>query len=98
MKNLNTNADKILLAAVELAKIDDYKTVSKYSVGLKAQVSPAMIPYYFGSVEGLWAAVMDYAVKNEIMSIVIRGCLNNIISAQELSPEIREKLNTYFTM
>jgi AcrR family transcriptional regulator len=93
----NPNANKILLAAVELAKWKDYKTISRHSVAKAAEVSPAMVQYYFDSMYGLWEAVIKYAIEHEILSIIARGYINNAIAPQELKWETRKKLNTYFT-
>jgi len=71
-----TPADRkaaILEAAVNLAELDGYRTLTIRSVARVACVSPALTSHYFYCTDDLLTAVMEEAVRRKVLSVVAEG-------------------------
>lgn len=65
--------DRILKAAVELAKAIGYQWITRDQVAEAAEVGGGTINNAFGSMIGLKRAVLSYAVEHEIVELVAQG-------------------------
>ena len=63
----------ILKAAVALAIRRDYREVTRDAVATHAGVAPRLVSYYFGDMGAMRSAVMEEAVRMEILPIIIHG-------------------------
>lgn len=63
----------ILGAAVTLARKKGIYNLTRIDVSSEAETSAGSINYHFETMDGLRDAVMEYAVKNEVLEIVAQG-------------------------
>lgn len=65
--------DRILTAAVELAKGIGYQWITRDQVAEAAEVSAGTVNNAYGSMVGLKRAVLRHAVDNAIVEIIAQG-------------------------
>lgn len=85
----------LVITAVELAWSSGYAIVTRYSVAKAAGVSDGAVQRYFRTTGLLKAAVMEYAIKQEIVEIVAQGLAVNDRHALQCSRELKEKAARY---
>ncbi len=72
---MNNQRVCILGAAVHLARRVGLYSIKRDDVAAEAEVSAGSINYHFQTMAGLRDAVMEYAVKNEVLEIVAHGIM-----------------------
>jgi AcrR family transcriptional regulator len=65
-----TSKPDILRAAVKLAKAHGLRNFSRSEVAEEAGVASATVSYHFGEMPKLRREVVEYAIKNEVLSIL----------------------------
>ena len=85
----------ILLKAVELAWTGSYCKLTRDSVAKAAGVSAGSVAKYFGTMGALKAAVMHFAIKQNIVEIVTQGLAVDDRHALQCSKELKEKAARY---
>lgn len=83
--------ERILLAAVEVARGDRYALMTAEEVSDKAKSSRGLITLYFGSMVGLRKEVMLRAVKLGIAEIVFQGLAVGCKIARSAPVELQAK-------
>lgn len=84
--------EKILLAAIEVSKNTGYKGITREKVAEEAGVSSALVATYFNRMVFLKSAVMEHAVKREIIEIVAQGVAHNDPFTLRLAPALKNKV------
>ncbi len=79
----------ILQAAVELARRDGYREVTRDRIAEAAGVSVGLVSRYFGNMNQLRIAIMRYAVKQSIPEIVAQGMAASDPQALNASAELK---------
>lgn len=88
---------KILNAAVSLARKQGLRSFSRDEVAALAGVGGATVTYHFGNMGDLLRAVVDYAISNEILSILTdaRADRNSADLFVRMSAELKDKVAAY---
>lgn len=86
--------EKVLAAAVALAKADDYQWITRRDVAKAAGVSVGSVSN-FGSIVDLKRAVLHYAVENCVVEIVAQGLAAKSPIAQAAPPEVKAAVAAY---
>jgi AcrR family transcriptional regulator len=88
---------KILSEAIELAKARGLRAFSRADVGTAAGVALATVSFHFGTMEGLRRAVVEFAIDNEVMPILVdaRADRNSGELYTRMSAELKEKVAAY---
>ena len=73
MKIIPNRDERILQAAVDLARVDGYQWITREAVANRAGVSPATINNVFDTMVGLKRAVLQTAVDTRDLTIVAQG-------------------------
>jgi AcrR family transcriptional regulator len=63
----------ILNAAVALAELDGYRTLTIQRVARITSMSPALVSSYYYSTDNLLNAVMEEAVRGKVLSVIAEG-------------------------
>lgn len=63
----------ILGAAVSLARKGGLAALTRLKVAHAAEAATGSISYHFGDMTGLRAAVVDYAIKHEIIEVLVQA-------------------------
>jgi AcrR family transcriptional regulator len=82
---------EILTAALDLACLTHYSTVTRDQVATAAGVSPAAVQYHFSTMTKLRGEVMRAAVKREVLLVVAQGLLAKNAHVVAISEELRAK-------
>lgn len=88
-KIIEDRDNRILNAAIELAKEDGYQWITRDAVAARAGVSPATINNVFGTMVDLKRAVLRAAVEREIVEIVAQGLADRHQIAQDAPSELK---------
>lgn len=81
----------VLDVAIELAKAKGYSVLTRDDVATGANVSPALISHYFGTIEELRIIVIKLAVKREVLEIVAQGLVREDPVAIQAPKELKYK-------
>jgi len=82
----------ILAAAVTLARRHGLFKFSRIEVAEEAEVGESTVSYHFGTMEKLRTAIVQYAVKNEILSILADARASRESVGVPMSEELRNKV------
>ncbi len=66
-------AQEIMDAAVKLAEVQGYRTVSRGQIADAAECAASLISHYFGDVPALRQAIMREAIEIENIEIILQG-------------------------
>lgn len=72
-KIIEDRDNRILNAAMDLAKDNGYQWITRDAVAELAGVSPATVSNVFGTMRGLKRAVLREAVKRADVAIILQG-------------------------
>ncbi len=88
--------EQILAIAMDKAKQLGYKQVTRCDIAITAGISPALISYYFKTVDLLHINIMMCAVRREIPEVVAQGLADKnpiaITAPRELKVKAAESL------
>lgn len=79
----------ILETAVDQARIHGYDKITRDGVAAAAGVGDGVVNHHYGTMANLKRAVLDYAVKNEILEIIAQGVAAKDIDG--ISPALRSR-------
>lgn len=71
----NERRQKILDAAMQIAKTEGFASLSRDGVAAKANAAAGSVNYCFDNMQGLKDAVMELAVKNEELTLIAQGII-----------------------
>lgn len=83
--------EQILAAAVELAKTDGYRKMTRDDIAKRAGVSTGLVTKYFSTMPALRRDVMRAAVRNNVAEVVAQGLANRCSHAMKASPELKKQ-------
>lgn len=89
VKVIEDRDERILEAAIELAKKDGYQWITRERVAAQAGVSPGTINTAYGTMPALKRAVLSAAVDRGIWEIVAQGLADRHQIVMDAPPEIR---------
>lgn len=81
----------ILSHAVDLATTGGFTRLTRDAVAKAANVSPALVTFYFWHVTELKRCVMEEAVNREVLSVIATGVVTGDPTALAASFELRQK-------
>lgn len=80
---MSNKREEILNTAVELARKEHFRKVSREAIAKRLNVSNTLISYYFKNKAELVNAIMEKAIKEEILEIICQGlAVQNKIAQQ----------------
>jgi AcrR family transcriptional regulator len=85
----------VLNKAIELAKTKGYNALTRDDVATGANVSPALISHYFGTIDQLRTVVLKLAIKREIPEIVAQGLVREDPIAVQAPKELKNRAVSY---
>jgi AcrR family transcriptional regulator len=88
-----TPADRqaaILQAAINLAELDGYRTLTIQRVARVASVSPALVSHYYWTRDIMLTAVMEEAVRREVLNVIAEGLAHRHPAAMAAPPELQQ--------
>ena len=90
-------AERIILAAKDIALKDGYKAVTREGVARVTGVSPALISHYMGSVGELQHRVIARAIADRDPRIVAQAMLDDhpLVRVQFIDDELRRVTQNY---
>ena len=80
----------ILEAAINLATADGYISLTRGAVASHAGISPALVTFYYLSTRLLLQAVMEEAVRREILPVIAEGLATRCPIALAAPPAVRQ--------
>ena len=89
--------EQILHAAIELASKVGYQVILRDEIAAIIGASPALISFHFATMEQLRSEVMRAAIEREILPIIAQGLSIGDKQTQNLKPELRQKVISFFT-
>lgn len=93
MVNVLENRDeRIINAAVSLAKINGYQWITRDEVARVAGVGTGTINSAYGGMVELKRAVLRHAVENEIVEIIAQGLADKHPIVAGISDELRSRV------
>lgn len=89
----------ILGAAVSVARKNGLHRLTRLDVATAAECSTGIVSHHFGDMDGLRAAVVDYAVQHEVIRILaqVRADLplSKYPSIRGMSEALKERVAAY---
>lgn len=90
-KPSNDRKSQLLEAALKIAKKIGYTKVTREAIAKDADVSPALVSFYFGSTPNMKRDIMRHAVKQGIVEIIAQGLADKNPYAAKAPPELKKK-------
>lgn len=87
----NQRKQLILTTAVKICERVDYSKLTSSQIADKLKISRSLINRYFGSIGKLRREVLKYAIKNEVLPIVVQGLINKDRLAKNAPFALKEK-------
>src|SRR5687768_11783402 len=88
--------DALLLAVIDVVAEKGLRGVTYRSVAMRAGVNHALVTHHFGSLEGLLAATMEWAVQRSIQETGLAGIADfddhfadSLIATVSAEPELQ---------
>lgn len=82
---------EILTAALSLASMTHYLTVTREQIATAAGVSPAAVQYHFKTMPQLRRQMMRAAVKRECLTVVAQGLLAKDPHVADIGADLRKR-------
>jgi AcrR family transcriptional regulator len=95
--NPDVRKELILDAAVQLSTRIGYNRITRDAVAELAHVSSSLLHAYFPRMESVRRAVMEVAIKREIVEIIAQGLALNDARARKINKTLRQKVMTYIS-
>jgi AcrR family transcriptional regulator len=87
----------ILLAAVRLASSQGLRGLKRREIAEAVGCAPGSVSWHFDSMEALRGAVIDYAVENEIIEVLVQARAERDPRLGRLSPALKERVANRIT-
>lgn len=94
-KTADTSKPAILSAAVSLARKRGLHSFSRLEVSEEAKVGESTVSYHFGTMPELRTAVVQYAVKHKILSILADARASRESTGVPMSEELKNQVAAY---
>lgn len=88
--NATRNA-RILAAALELAREDDYQFITRAAVAERAGVAEGTVNTAYGTMRDLKQAVLREAVSLEILPVIAKGLAYGSAITEGIDPELKRR-------
>lgn len=86
---------QVLDAAIELAITGGYQTITREKVAETANISEALVNWYFTTMDQLKELVVQTAIQREILPIIAQGISVGDKHTSTISKELRQKVITF---
>lgn len=99
MKRLHPNDRRALVleAALDAARRYGYRKMTRELIAARAEVSPALVSLYLGTMTHLRRHVMREAIKREIVAIVAEGLAERDAAALRTTGDLRAQAVAHLT-
>lgn len=87
--------DQIIIHATRLAAKNSYKELTRAEIATAANVATGTVSYHFGTLEELQDAIVDHAVKTEVLAVVAQALADNHKSAVEAPAALKQRAARY---
>jgi AcrR family transcriptional regulator len=81
---------EILTAALETARTDGYRSVSRETIAARADCSPGLVSYYFSTMKRLRRAVMSAAIARRDLVVLAQGLAAGDAKARSAPDELKQ--------
>lgn len=86
---MNRN-EKIVKVAMKLCeKPGGWINLTREQIGKVANVNPSLVPYYFGNMKSFKDFLMQEAIDNEVMGIIVQGLVVGNSVARKAPEELK---------
>jgi len=85
----------ILGAAVSVARKNGLHRLTRLDVATAAECGTGTVSYHFGDMDGLAAAVVEYAVQHEVLEILAQARLDKHAALGRMSAELKARVADY---
>ena len=85
----------IMSAALVLAEKRGYKNITRAQIGKQANVSPALVSRYFGTMDRLQVDIMQAAVRKEIIPILAQGMVDKNRIARRAPQHLKDRVKEF---
>lgn len=82
---------QILNAAIDIAQTDGWRAVTRDRVAEQAYVAQGSVNAHFGTIDALRTAVMEEAVRREIVAIVAQGLAEQHPAARAAPVDLKRR-------
>lgn len=87
----------ILLAAVRLARTQGLRGLTRLQIATAVGCATGTVSWYFQSMEALRGAIIEHAVDNEIIEILVQARAERDPRLGRLSPALKERVANHIT-
>lgn len=93
---ISSDRKKIVLdVAVNLAANYGYKTVPRFLISKRAEISEALVTHYLGRRDEIPKLILKTAIKTENLAIIAQGLSVNDPTALRLNKDLKERAVRY---
>lgn len=85
----------ILGAAVGIARQAGLHKITRLEVACAAECSTGTVSHHFGDMDGLRAAVVEYAVEHEVLEIIAQARVEKHEALGRMSAALKERVAAY---
>lgn len=96
-KNPTIRKNILLCTAIKLSIKVGYRNLTREALAKKAKVSPALINYYFDTIEKLKQEVLKEAIKLEIVEILAQALGVQELQKFKISEDLKQKTLSYLS-
>lgn len=90
--------DRLLLAALELARTVGYMRVTLEGIARQAGVTHGLVTHYLGRIDDVRDMLVQLAVDTEVVEVVAQGLAARHPAALAASTELQVRAVAYMTM
>ena len=83
--------EQILTVALKIAANVGYANVTRQQVASAANIAPALVSKYFGTMKNFKRSVMRAAIKQEVLPIILDGIVQKEPQALKIPKSLRLK-------
>lgn len=87
----------ILGAAVSLSRKNGLHRLTRLDVATAAECSTGIVSHHYGDMDGLRAAVIEYAVQHEVLEILAQARADKHPALGRMSAALKERVAAYLT-
>lgn len=96
-KTSEVRKQELLEVAIKLANEGNYLTLTRQDIAREADVSPSLVPHYFGTMDNLREAIIREAIKRKLARIIAHGLANQNPLVRQAPVETRRLAAEYWT-
>lgn len=91
----NGGKEKLIRAGLALARKQGYRLVSRDEIALTAKVAHGLITFHFRDMDGMRAAIVERAIKNECWPVMAEALVARHPGMRKLDREVHDRLIGY---